>query len=799
MPGANEYRPSAFLAAQMFGSRSVGDFLRYCLFVGGFVAALAFFNLVDVYDKHFFQSSYAAIYNAFRLIFAAYFFWLVYVVGRKALSLVAGDRLAVVRLHERLALGFFVGAAVLTIVMLVLGYLSLYWRVVAWAIAVPIIATSYPHFALTVSEARSSITQHFQEGSWIDRTLSIVMAIAAVLAGAALLLVKGLYPQGGHDYYQHYSQFYAAVIDSHGIWPNLFWYEYYYSKGMGVTFLGMLLTDALAPSLVTYCFVVAAALALYSLVRDYGSRTLWPWLAVILYLALNVHTLGTWLYAANGGWGHFQKPHEINSPLVFAVLWMSVNMVRSAGDDRRVWWFSAAACSFVVAYILLVSPLIVGLFAVFAALYFFTRSRELSRMFLGIAVSTGVGLASLLVLNYLTTGAPADIAPQALWPIVDLRRLSDEGMLFDFVNIAVIRARGVVAGSALADEFNLVEYVRNVFRFDILGPLIIAALVGTLACMIGRDVLRRRPAGSAGVIDAAALQAGGVIAMFFLATAAFAFTAGLLESVSFIRISSFVLPLMIAIAAIVGQIVTVSVGQSKQGRTLAASVVPVLLMVVLLAQTYGQYRASLVAVVNNALRFAVGRYSIYDAYRDQAGWPGLPNATAIYPAMYEAWKKIGPGKRIWSFNILSYCMLPGCHFESMLASSMSKHREEILFGPPENAERLLRREGLDYFFISTRIPIRDVLQCTALFSPDTIQDHFDVVWTDGRDVLLGWKTQGGERLSREWLERYRNAVKPNQYLADCGDERTNFGVIGRHVASEVAKGKRWGAEVALPK
>ena len=157
------------------------------------------------------------------------------------------------------------------------------------------------------------------------------MAIAAVFAGAALLLVKGLYPQGGHDYYQHYSQFYAAVIDSHSIWPNLFWYEYYYSKGMGVTFLGMLLTDALAPSLVAYCFVVATALALYALVRDFCSHTLWPWLAVVLYLALNVHTLGTGVYAANGGWGHFQKPHELNSPLMFAVLWMSVNMVRSAG------------------------------------------------------------------------------------------------------------------------------------------------------------------------------------------------------------------------------------------------------------------------------------------------------------------------------------------------------------------------------------------------------------------------------------------------------------------------------------
>ena len=96
------------------GWRSAGDFLLYCLFVGGFVATLAFFSLVDVYDRHFFESSYAAIYNAFRVIFAAYFFWLIYVVGRQSLSFVPGDPLAGMRLHDRLALGFFVGAAVLT-------------------------------------------------------------------------------------------------------------------------------------------------------------------------------------------------------------------------------------------------------------------------------------------------------------------------------------------------------------------------------------------------------------------------------------------------------------------------------------------------------------------------------------------------------------------------------------------------------------------------------------------------------------------------------------------------------------
>ena len=781
----------------MFGWRSVGDLLLHCLFVGGFVLTICFFSVVDVYDQHFFQNSYSAIYNALRVVFAAYFFWLVYVVGRQVLSYVGKDSFADLRLYERLALGFFVGGAALTVVMLVLGYLYLYWRVVAWLIAIPIIATSYRHFTLTVHEARSLIAQHSREGSGAERTLSIAMAVVMVLAGVALLLVKGLYPQGGHDYYQHYSHFYAAVIDNHGIWPNLFWYQYYLSKGMGVTFLGMLLTDALAPSLVTYCFVVATALALYAVVRDFGSRTLWPLLAVVLYLALNVHTLGTGAYYGNGGWGHFQKPHEINSPLVFAVLWMSINMVRSAGDLRRLWCFGAAACAFVVAYILLVSPLILGLFAVLASLGFLARSREVAGMFLGIAICTGLGLASLLLLNQLTTGAPADIAPDVLWPLTDLRRLNEEGMLFDFVNIAVIRARGIVEGSALSENFDLIEYVGNLVRFDILGVLIGATLVGQLAFMIYRDIVRRRSADSIATIDAASRQALGVIAAFFAATTLFAFTLGILESVSYVRISSFAFPLVIAICAIAGQIIAVSVGQSPRVRMLAATIVPILLLSLSLANVYEQRRTTLLPVVHNALSFAGGRYSIFDAYKDQAGWP-LFNRTAIHPGMYEAWKKIGPGKRLWSFNINAYCMLPGCHAESLFASSMSKHREDILFGTPETAERILRREGLDYFYISTRIPVQDVLQCTPLFSPDTILNYMDVVWTDGRDVLLTWKG-AGEPPSPEWLERYRKAVTANPSLPDCTNERTNFAIIGRRVASEVAKGKRWGAEIALPK
>ena len=119
---------------------------------------------------------------------------------------------------------------------------------------------------------------------------------------------------------------------------------------------------------------------------------------------------------------------------------------------------------------------------------------------------------------------------------------------------------------------------------------------------------------------------------------------------------------MIAIAAIVGQVVTVSLDGRSGVVSFAASVLPVLLMV----RAVGAGLRAIPGVAGRGRRptrfvLPADTTAYTTPTADQAGWPGLPNGTAIYPAMYEAWKKVGPGKRIWSFHILSYCMLPGCH------------------------------------------------------------------------------------------------------------------------------------------
>ena len=241
--------------------------------------------------------------------------------------------------------------------MLFLGYLGLYTRTIAFLITVPVVTASAEHFRDMAHDAMRHVGQLRLRDS-----LTVTLAAATIIFGILLMMVKGLYPAGGHDYFTHYFYYFLAVIKHHNIWPNEVWYHYYYSKGMGLFFLGMLLTDPLAPSLVTWCFVAAAAIALFDLVRRSDAGAAWPWVAVILYLAFYIHTPGMGIYEVNGGWGDFQKPHEISSALLIALLWMSVRLLGAAGTERRAWCAAAALCAFVLAWVTTASSLLSGLF-----------------------------------------------------------------------------------------------------------------------------------------------------------------------------------------------------------------------------------------------------------------------------------------------------------------------------------------------------------------------------------------------------------------------------------------------------
>ena len=779
-----------------WGWRRLSGFL---VFTGLFAAILSFFSLIDVHNRHFNEAGFGPIYNLCRVIFVAYYFWLLSFIGLRFLGLVAGrGPLRSIGVRDKLALGFFTGTAVVTVVMLAAGSLSLYLRWLAAAVALGVIALSYRDFEVLRGEAARSIGAGLHRQSALARILVVAMALAAAVAGATLLLVKGLYPQGGHDYYLHYYQFYSLVIENHGISPNEFWYHYFYSKGVGVTFWAMLLTDNLGPSLAAFCSAVAAAIALLSLVGRAGERTLWPWGAAIVYLALNVHTLGTGIYGANGGWGHFQKPHELNSPLLIGILWMSVELLASKGSLRRTWWWGAAAGSFSIAFLLIISSAIVGFFfALVFAVFLILRRRD-ALAFFGLGVATGCGLAAVVSMNFLTTGIPTDIALNLWWPILDLKQLNQYGWLFDVSFIAGLRSEGFLRGLS-SHGLAWQEFLLNVTRFDILAPFVIGGAAAIAIGTIGRFMTRWPTRDSAVSVPGNTVDTIVIVLLFTLAVAAFGATFGTTEPISYVRASSYFLPLVIAIVALAWQFAIMSVPWSPVALAVLGWIVPIGLAGLTVQHVYSKHSGTLVAVLDNAIRFVGGRYSIHDAYGDQSGWPALPKSGAIYPPIYEAWKTMTPGSRLWSFHVHTYCMVPGCRVESHLSSILSSQRNEILLGAPQQAKAALQRAGVNDFFISTELDIRDPMICTPLFSPETIGDYMGVKWTNGADMLLTWKGPGSHPIPATWVDNYRAHLKMSKYTPDCSKGLPDFTRIGHSVHQQVIDGRRWGRDIALPK
>jgi hypothetical protein len=764
------------------------------LLTAPYLLVVAYFAEIDVYHRHFFEPSRS--YNLLRVVFAGYLFWLVYFSGRLCLLAFYRNARGVSR-PERVALGFFVGAALWTLLMLPLGYLGWYTRPVALVVTAPIIAGSSGHLI----EALHAVSESWKSRSGGAGDVRVILAALALMFAFLLLLVKGLYPAGGHDYFTHYFYYYNAVIDSHNIWPNEVWYHYYYSKAMGLFFLSMLLTDPLAPSLVSFCFAFATAIALFAFVDRCNPGKIWPWIAVVLYFAFYIFTPSQGAYLLNGGWGDFQKTHEISAAFLFAILWMSARLFSDTGPTARLWWAASAACVAALAFVTALSAILAGMFfGLMGGAAALTGDWRKGFAFFGLGMVASLALMAVLILNYATTGLPLDNGTEFFWPLVDLRKLQAWGVLPDVVLLMAGRVSAARDALALTGvEWR--DFFLRTFRLEILDRLLIftgVMLILWTLLHVGRKRFKRTgqdpwltPADPA-LVKSAGLQLG-VAAALILTTLCAMIAVGGTQPVSFLRFSSFVLPLMLAMLGAAWQLMTVAVPRSRlmqRAGDIVLSVVIFALAALFAGTTYMSfYYASAGSAVAHAAAFAGGSASIYDSYKHQPGWAGREPDGAIRPWALAVWKQLGPGARFWTFANHTYCMVPGCRPEAAYSFRMSPRSLDIWFGAPDEARSLLRQEGLNYFLVEMDDRLSDPLLCSALFSPDRIANDLGMKWTDGDHTLLTWLDQGAAPLEPAWIARYREKVME----APCSSMP-----IFQNLARELAAHPQWGADIRNP-
>jgi hypothetical protein len=761
---------------------------QYVLFVFPFILLLVFFRSIDVFDKYFFASVITLPYNLFRILYVVYLGGAICVPGFAALKLIGGATgFSRLRPLERLAACFFCGAALWHALLLLFGFLNLYDFPVMAALIVVGVALTPVYLRDTIVELHRDARATQVAAPRPIAYSRTILAIAAAAAAIFLLLVKGLYPAGGHDFYDHYNGFYEAVIRNHGIWPNDLWYHFYYSKGLGLFFLSMIVTDPLAPSLVTFCFVMAAATALFLLIdRMAPEESFWPWIAVITYLVFYVYTPGFGLYLQHGGWGDFQKPHEIGSAFVVGFLWLCAGLTGVAGRERWIWLTAAAAIIFILPVIELPTVFLLGLLSLILMIAGVIRRRkeEFWSFFL-LSVAGGCGLAGILVLNYVVTGLPSDEFVVDAWPWADVRRLSASGAL-PYVILLVQGWTGLLAQAVplfSGDFLNLyVDQLRlNFMKSLFINTSIFFPLLG--GCLLWRRRWPRREQDSAPLWLILALLAALAVAAAF---------AGRVQTISFYRYTSFCLPVVIGLAACGWLYLGASINWRRAG-VIFRYILPVVILVVALNEYRVKYRAPMGQVVGGAAAFAAGALSIREAYSHQQGWPGRMLWGGIYPGMIGAWRVAGPGTRIWSLHLHTYCMLPHCRSETFYSFILSPHLLDLLVASGDQVRDVLQHEGLNYFFYTTEREIQDALPLIKPFAPDNIADYLGIKWTDGTSYLLTWLGPGVAPLTPEWVAQYKQAV------ATGNSSPNNFSLsMFLDLRKQMRGNPHWGRDLKLP-
>lgn len=727
--------------------------ITWAIFIG-YILLLIFFDTVDTYHHHFFSTGFTVIaYNLMRVLFIGYLMWLFFIAGDCFLTYVAKNSYNRLMTTESALLGFFTGVGIWHIILLCVGFAGCYNRALMAAMTLLLFATSLPRLDSRIRHITSQRSYIYWPG-----------LLLLVIPVSVFLMTKGLYPAGGHDYYNHYFHFYRKVIDSGSILPNEVWYHFYYSKGLALFFLSMLLTDPLAPQLATTAMIFAGAGVIFSILNKTASWRLLPWIGAALYITFLIYTPGPFENMRQGGWGDLEKTHEPAAVLMLAVIWITMRLEQTS--LRQVWGITLVSS---ISALVLISPVMtffLGAYLFVIALYFITRKQKAAAFWsvTGMAVA-GSWLVFLWLANYLLTGLPDDQSLLFFWQFINFDKIKEWGVLFELVSLNSVKT-GLEA-SKVALTIDILPKIISYLRLDVWAPLLLlsVSLFSINLCWSNTRISAFK------ALDENSLYP---LCVFLLLIVSLSLIIGRDQPISFYRFTTFTYaPMMcfclLLLSAVLrnwrsGILLIIILGFSTHWAMTTQRVLLYGNIGTMIKNgisiTMGNYNIKKIEqVITNGIHFIKGHYSISDGYKNQQGWPGRMPSGGIYPASETIWKQLPLKTRIWSMHVHSYCMLPDCHMEGYMSYQLSPHADLIYFGDPRKAKELLKKENLNFFFYSNSLQLTDPLPLTPLFSPKHIADYLGIAWTDGDNTLLTWKEQARIPIDSAWVKRYNQRVK----------------------------------------
>lgn len=657
-----------------------------------------------------------------------------------------------------LVCSWFAGATSLSLIAVLLGFFRSLSLNACLGLSVSLVAAAPFVLADLGRETLRRLREILRHRSLTMRVVWPALAVFTLLAAAHTMVVKVIFPESvDGDVWEHYFHYYHQVAQSGSILPNDVWYHFYLSKGAGLFFFSVLLTDAFGAALVSWCYLLITTLMLYDLVARCTRDRIWAMVAAAL----------TWLFYGfvSGDVSSLHKHHTLIMAYLCLACWAGIRISEPRLLPRAatsILVVTLAGCVYLGFYVPAAAVLIcTGLAGLFCIQFVIGAPRRRLRSILLWGAAAMTGLAVAMLVNFAITGM-FEVAPSRFfWELADQQRFEriwDRYTIeYFFVEAEDIGRRRVGLSSLL--QIN-VEWICQLCRWTYFKRFfreaapIMAIIALSAYALRGRPLLstiwgsRRQYWRHAKYLLAIGCYLGGLL----LVAQALPFSASLQRMYTFTGV-------FLILSAVV--VWSAAAGRLKPSSSLVGALIAALALI--------QPTKSILRTERpEYCEYALGKISSIDAM--SVGDDRFDRA-ARTADLWKMRQEMPPGEKLL---FLTYdpgpgYFLPGTPLLSEPTYSFGDDYDVILFGPPDEAQQALRQQGINYFGLTLDSPLFVGIPFSPLFAAEELEQRFGLVWREGETFLLTWKDEDtlplppGLVQAIEWkqTDKLRYLVSPN--------------------------------------
>jgi len=572
-----------------------------------------------------------------------------------------------------------------------------------------------------------------------------MLLLSTIVVAFVLLLHKGIFPgEMDSDVWMHYLHYYKEVSANGGIWPNDLWYHFYLSKGAGLFFLAISLTDVMSPALVSWCFVILTAIMTYALLNEHIDYPLWPLLGALLVLL--AFSAITNQYVSDNTTSSFIKHHIVLMGFIVFAFWCATRFIHGLTSEAS--WLVGISGALSFFYIGLYIPttavplIAVWFLEVFIVSFFLHKRALQASVFIGFAGSVLVGSMIAFLINYFVTGLADNTPVSFMWKFADKEKFGKlwSTRIIDYYFLASsVDSQPVSLSNILRIDLNWIAQLCRVWFFKDVPFLSLFMVLAALS-WAGYSASSWRPIAFINKrinVLCAALFIGNALlfAQFFK------------NYNSLFRLYNFTVVFIILFIVLLWAAILGPLNRHKPSMVAAIIILSAGLFLKDLPQHITRNRMEVL------WQYIAGKISAKDAVASTDSMINsyIMNDTRFYHFI-EAGRYIKDGSRML---YMGQDCGPGYFFPDMVVSepsyALGNAYNTALFGSPEEARKAYKKLSINYFAINLRRQFMIGLPFSPLFRPENLQRYFELVWSEGDFYLFTWRSENSDKVMPDEL------------------------------------------------